>query len=238
MLASFHCAPGFAGDGGPATAARLRYPVGVAFDTADNMFILDSHNNAVRKVNKAGIITTVAGNPNFWWLGPGYTGDGGPATNAQFNYPLDIVTDTTGSIYVADITNDAVRRIMPNGKIVTIAGNYTKGYNGDGLKSTNTKFNGPSGIAIYKGRLYVCDSGNSRIRKLFPNELDVNDAVAAPRSVKIAPNPGSGSFMIVGQMNTEEEEITMKVEDIAGTYTDAGANTSYQWRFQEAGKSG
>jgi trimeric autotransporter adhesin len=118
---------GYSGDGGPATRAQLNGPSGVALDRAGNLYIADTSNNRIRKVSLAGIITTVAGNGT-----PGYSGDGGPATSAQLSGPEGVAVDAAGNLYVADSTNDRIRKVSPAGVITTVAGNGTLGYSGDG----------------------------------------------------------------------------------------------------------
>ena len=97
---------GFGGDGGPATSASLASPIGVAVDGTGNLFIADLANNRVRKVDTAGIITTVAGNG-----APGFSGDGGPATSANLSNPRDVEVDGAGNLFIADIGNQRIRRV-------------------------------------------------------------------------------------------------------------------------------
>jgi len=98
---------GFSGDGGPATTAELHFPRGVAVDSAGSLYIADSENNRIRKVTPAGIISTVAGNGNA-----GYSGDGGPATDAQLRSPFGVSLDGAGRLYVADEGNNAIRLLV------------------------------------------------------------------------------------------------------------------------------
>ena len=109
----------YSGDGGLAVNAALsNEPYGVAVDSSGNLYIADTYNNTIRKIDAAGIITTIAGN-----FAPGYSGDGGPATNAQLNLPHGVAVDATGNIFVADSANNRIRRIAPDGIITTVAGN-------------------------------------------------------------------------------------------------------------------
>src|SRR5215475_7673317 len=111
---------GYSGDGGPATAAQLSFPSGIALDAAGNLYISDMRNNRIRRVSPAGLISTVAGNGTN-----GFGGDGGSATEAQFNIGIGgIAVDTAGNLYVADTYNRKVRKIS-NGVIITIAGDGT-----------------------------------------------------------------------------------------------------------------
>jgi sugar lactone lactonase YvrE len=157
---------GFLGDGGPATSAELSGAQGVAVDAAGNIFIADSQDHRIRKVTPDGIITTVAGNSPL--PGPGgFSGDGGPAVDAQLNYPIDVAVDGTGNLYIADYENQRIRRVSPDGIINTIAGNGTPGYSGDGGPATSASLTRPSALAVDgAGNIYVVD--NAAIRVLRP----------------------------------------------------------------------
>jgi len=155
---------GYSGDGGAATAAQLNFPFCIAFDAAGNMYIADAGNNVIRKVTTAGIISTVAGKNS---LGAGYTGDGGAATAAQLNYPFDIAFDATGNLYIADISNNVVRKVTTAGIISTVAGNGISGYSGDGGAATAAHFSSPENIAFdAAGNMYISDNANYVIRKV------------------------------------------------------------------------
>ena len=123
---------GYSGDGGPATSAQLSLPAGVAVDGSGNLYIADSGNNRIRKVSATGIITTVAGNGS-----PGYSGDGGPATSAQLNQPAGVAVDASGNLYIADSSNNRIRKVSATGIITTVAGNGFDGYSGDGGPATS-----------------------------------------------------------------------------------------------------
>ncbi|HUS08345.1 MAG TPA: SBBP repeat-containing protein [Bryobacteraceae bacterium] len=154
---------GFGGDGGPATNASLSSPLGVALDSAGNLYIADA--SRVRKVNSAGIITNVAGT-----LVSGFSGDGGPAASASVFLPSGVTVDAAGNIYIADVGNSRIRRVNTAGIINTIAGNGTKGFSGDGGPATSASLNLTSGhmgmAADSAGNLYIPDVGNHRIRKV------------------------------------------------------------------------
>ena len=146
---------GYSGDGGLATNAELYYPYGVAVDSNGNIYIADTYNNRIRKVNSTtGIITTIAGNGTA-----GYSGDGGPATNAQLNYPYGVAVDSSGNIYIADTDNNRIRKVnSTTGIITTIAGNGNPGYSGDGGPATNAELYDPSGVAVdSNGNIYIAD---------------------------------------------------------------------------------
>ena len=120
---------GYEGDDGPANAAELNASRGLAFDSAGDLFIADSGNNVIREVVKAtGDIITVAGDGIA-----GYSGDGGPATDAELNSPLDIAFDSAGDLFISDTANNAIREVVIwTGDIATVAGTGTAGYSGDG----------------------------------------------------------------------------------------------------------
>ena len=109
---------GFSGDGGPAVQAQLRGPAGVAVDGAGNLFIADSFNDRIRKVDSAGVITTVAGTGRT-----GFGGDGGPAVNARLSRPSGVAVDGAGNLFFADSGNDRIRKVdSASGSITTVAG--------------------------------------------------------------------------------------------------------------------
>jgi gliding motility-associated-like protein len=149
------------GDGGQATNAELNAPSTVVFDATGNMYITDRLNNRVRKVNTAGIITTIAGTGTA-----AYSGDGGQATAAEINGPWGIVFDATGNLYIADMYNNRIRSVNTAGIITTIAGNGTAGFSGDGGPAIAAELNEPGGLAFYAGTYYIADASNNRIRKI------------------------------------------------------------------------
>jgi uncharacterized protein (TIGR03437 family) len=152
---------GFSGDGGPATSASLSLPVGIALDTAGNLFIADSGNERIRKVSANGTIATVAGNGSFQ-----FSGDGGPATSAAVGFPQAVALDASGNLFIADPFNDRVRKVSTSGIITTVAGGGGSGLSGDGGPATSA-FLVPSGLAVdVFGNLFVADTGNDRIRKI------------------------------------------------------------------------
>jgi len=158
-------APGFSGDGGPATAAALNFPTGVAVDAAGNVFIADRNNQRIRKVDAAGIIATVAGSGTT-----GYSGDGGPATAASLalsrvGLVSGVAVDALGNLYIADSENGRVRRVDPAGKILTVAGTGAAGYSGDGGPAVGAGLNSPQGVAVdASGNLYIADAFNNVVR--------------------------------------------------------------------------
>ena len=157
-------ARGFGGDGGPATAAELYFPSGVAVDAAGNLFIADTNNCRIRKVTAAGTISTVAGNGTR-----GYSGDFGPATAAELYFPSGVAVDGAGNLFIGDTNNSVIRKVTPEGIITTVAGNGTRGFGGDGGPATAAELYAPSGVAVDgTGNLYIADTTNSRIRIVTP----------------------------------------------------------------------
>lgn len=151
----------YSGDNGPAAKADLNTPSGVAVDAAGDLFIADTNNNAIRRIS-GGIITTMAGNGK-----PGYTGDGGPATNAQLNAPAGVEVDADGNLFIADTGNNAIREVS-GGNIFTVAGNGTHGFAGDGGPATAAVLNRPSSVAVdVSHNLFIADKSNNRIREVL-----------------------------------------------------------------------
>ena len=158
---------GYNGDGGAATAAQLNYPVGVAVDGAGNLYIADLGNHRIRKVDSAGVISTVAGAGSTGESGGGFGGDGGPATAAQLRSPAGVALDGAGNLYIADALNNRIRKVDSAGTITTVAGAGTEGFGGDGGPATAAQLYRPAGVALDgAGNLYIADFGNNRIRKV------------------------------------------------------------------------
>ncbi len=151
---------GYSGDGGQATAAGLYLPTGITLDVAGNLYIADFSNSCIRKVNTAGIISTIAGNGTA-----AYSGDGGQATSAELWAPTGVVFDAAGNLYIADEYNKRIRKVNTSGIITTFAGNGTAAYSGDGGLATAAELNYPTGAALdAAGNLYIVDQNNNRIR--------------------------------------------------------------------------
>ncbi len=151
--------PGFSGDNGPAAAAQLHGPSGVAVDATGNVYIADDFNARVRMVS-GGVITTVAGNGT-----PGFSGDNGPAIGAQLSGPNSVALDAAGNLYIADSLNNRIREVS-GGVITTVAGggSFSLGDNGP---ATKAQLSLPAGVAVdATGNLYIADSANERLRRV------------------------------------------------------------------------
>jgi DNA-binding beta-propeller fold protein YncE len=159
-----------------ATTVKLGYPDGVAVDGSGNVYIADSYNNCVRKVDTSGKIWTIAGDNSG---NSGFSGDGGAATSAALRYPMSVAVNSAGTIvYIADMGNDRVRRIS-GGNISTIVGTGTSGRGADGVAGTSSALNSPIGVATNADGsiLYIADSGNQRIRKWTSSDSKVTTVV-------------------------------------------------------------
>jgi len=153
---------GYSGDGGLATSAKLYFPSGIAIDNEGNLFIADEENNAIRKVDTYGIITTVAGTGS-----EGYSGDGGLATSAKLDYPYGIAVDNEGNLFIADKYNNVIRKVDTSGIITTVAGTGSEGYIGDGGPAINAELAYPNDVAIDEwGNLFILDRSNHVVRKV------------------------------------------------------------------------
>ena len=154
---------GFSGDGGPATDAQLDSPEAATLDAAGNLYIADTGNDRIRKVDATtGTITTIAGTGTY-----GYSGDGGPASNARLRSPQNVAIDAAGRLYITDSGNNRIRRIDTSGTITTVVGTGTAGDSGDGGPATAAKLNGPRRVIVdAAGNLYITDTGNNRIRRV------------------------------------------------------------------------
>lgn len=166
--------PGYNGDGGKAINATLRIPEQAELDSFGNLYIADTGNNVIRKVDTNGIITTVAGNGFGAGVGNStgngaFSGDGGQATKAELNLPVSIALDPSDDIWISDQQNNIIRKVDTNGIITTVAGTYNKfNYTGDGGQATSATFYYPAGIARdAAGNIYITDSGNSVLRVLL-----------------------------------------------------------------------
>jgi hypothetical protein len=238
----------FSGDGGPAPAAALNEPTGVAVMPDGGYLIADAGNDRVRRVFPDGTINTVAGTGNF-----GFSGDGGPATAADFKAPLGVTALPDGGYLIADAGTARIRRVSPTGTITTVAGTGTPGYSGDGGAAGAAQLFAPSGVAaLPDGGYLIADTGNSRVRKVSPDGTistvagtgtpgfsgDGGPATAAqlgqnsPYSVAALPD---GGFLIGDEVNRRVRRVSLTgiITTVAGTGAqgssgDGGAATAAQ----------
>lgn len=209
---------GLTGDGGPALSATLDTPQAVALDAAGNLYIADTYNHAIRKVDTDGNISTIAGTGS-----PGFSGDGGPATKAQLYNPQGVAVGPDGLIYVADTFNARIRVISKNGTISTIAGNGYFGYGGDGGLATDTALLFPRGIAIDpSGNIFFADTQNFRIRELTP--------VPTPTPPDAAPAISSGGVVSAAAFGGSANIAPGSWIEIYGTNL---ASSTRQWTAAE-----
>ena len=183
---------GYGGDGGPATSAELSLPFQIAVDSAGDIFIADSVNNRVRKTSASGIISTIAGTGTA-----GFSGDGGPATSAELNFPTAVAVDAAGNVYISEGENNRIRKINTSGIISTIAGTGTAGFGGDGGLATNAQLNNPVGLHLdTSGDIFVADQVNQRIRKINTSGIISTVAGVGTRGFS-----GDGSAATSAQLN-------------------------------------
>lgn len=218
---------GFSGDGGPATAAQLHAPQGLAVDPEGNLYIADTYNHRIRKVDPAGTITTIAGNGS-----QRSAGDGGPAIQAEFRYPVDVALDDTGNLYVAEAEGARIRRIDRGGRISTVAGTGDQGDSGDGGPAIQAQFTFALSIAVdASGNLYIADNTGSRVRRVDTAgtistvagngeeglDGDGGPATAAkvtPVAIAVA---GAGGFFITSGSRDRKVDAAGVITTVAGT---------------------
>ncbi len=225
---------GYSGDGGPALKATFSLPHEIRFDKKGDLYIVDMQNHAVRKVDlKTGIITTFAGNGT-----PGYTGDGGPASAAQFKQPHSIQFDPAGDLFICDIGNHVIRKVdMKTGIISTFAGTGKAGPTPDGASIAGTPLNGPRSMDFdATGNLWLCTREGNQVFKFdlkagkihhvagtgkkgfTGNGGPAKDAtLSGPKGVSVAPN---GNVYLADTESHTVRMIDVKkgtLELIAGT---------------------
>jgi uncharacterized protein (TIGR03437 family) len=233
-------------DGEAATSVRLSGPTGVAVDAAGNLYIaegsigsgsgLDAGDFKIWKVSVAGAIFTLAGTGVR-----SFSGDTGPAALAQLDTPTGMAMDAAGNLYLADTANNRVRRISPDGTIVTVAGNGNAGFAGDGRSATAALLNHPMGLALdTDGTLYIADTGNNRVRQVSPagdigtwagngnaayfgdGDRAVAAALRAPRAVAL---DAEGALYISDTENHRIRKVVNgMIETIAGSHQGFGGD--------------
>ena len=200
--------PGFQGDAGPGDQAELRYIHGIAVDAAGNVYIADTSNNRIRKVVPAGtiaaptgVITTFAGTGT-----PGYTGDGGLASNAELYSPAGLAVDSAGNLYISDYGNYTVRKVDTKGNITTVAGTGTWGYSGDGGPANKAELANPIAVAVdTAGDIYIADPGNANIREVTPDG-NIHTIVSSVDAESIAVD-AAGDLYYPNYLNSTVQKI-------------------------------
>jgi len=215
---------GSSGDGGLATSGQIYSPRSVTADNNGNIYISDSGNDRIRKVDTNGIISTYAGTGES-----GYSGDGGAATSAKINFPYHLTTDQDGNLYFAEYSNHIIRKVDTNGIITTVAGTPENGgYSGDGGAATSAKLNRPLGVDIdLSGNIYIADYYNHVIRKVN------TDGIIST----IAGTPESSGYTGDGDVATSAKlyrPVSVHVDNVGNIYI----NDRYNYAIRKVWKSG
>jgi sugar lactone lactonase YvrE len=215
-----------------ATTVPLILPSAVTFDSQGNLYIAETGNHVIRKVDLSGQITTIAGNGT-----QGYSGDSGPATSAQLDSPQGLAIDSSNHLYIADTHNNSIRALnLGTGIIATVAGNPKPGFDGDNGPATSAHLNQPTALVVDStGNLYIADSQNHRIRKVTTTGIittiagsgiqGISDENALPTSAKLDSPTGlavdaSGNLYIADTHNNRIRKVTAAtglITTIAGT---------------------
>jgi pimeloyl-ACP methyl ester carboxylesterase len=196
-------ARGFSGDGGPATEAEMSWVRDIAVDRLGNVYFTDFENHRVRMVDTSGIITTIAGTGE-----KGFSGDGGPAIEAQLNHPAGIFVDAHGAVYVADQGNERIRQIDPRGVIHTVAGNGRSGYSGDGGPATKARVGRPSGVAVDpQGEVFIASQDCFCVRK-----VDHDGVITTIAGRGIAGSSGDGGPATLATLSDDAPRLALGPE--------------------------
>ena len=233
---------GYTGDGGPAISAQLQLrstnidrlyisnlPPGITVDKTGNVYVADNGNSRIRRISPDGIIATVAGNGTF-----GFSGDGGPATSAQLSNVLGMAVDTAGNLLIADADNNRVRLVSQDGIIISVAGDGSCAFSGDGGPAASAQLCAPAGMVTDNaGNVLFADTRNNRIRRISPDGTITTAAGSGlwqPTSVGV---DGAGNLFIA---NTDADgfdawQVVKKLFPGGSMATGAGCTPSYPLRF-------
>ena len=211
-------APGFGGDGGAATAAQLNTPYGVAVDLSGNLYIADLGNQRVRCVSPDGAIRTVAGDGR-----KAASADGIPALQASLLSPRNLAVDSAGILYISEFEGHRVRKIGADGRIATAAGTGQSGYRGDGAAATAALLSYPAGLAIDRsGSLYIADSGNNRIRKIYSGGT-IGTVLGGSPSTALS-GPIAVAVDSAGALYVADSSLVVRTYSAAGRWLDFAGN--------------
>ncbi len=223
---------GYGGDNGPATAALLNRPIKIFMDSAQNLYIAEYGNNRIRKVNAAGVITTVAGTGSAT-----YNGDGIAATTANLDRPNGVYMTHSGELIISDCAHYRIRKVNASGIISTIAGTGVSGYSGNGVPATTAQLDQAFGVTADRlGNIYIGDGLNNRVRKISPagiittiagNGTAGSSGDGGPATAALVYNAvdaqvdDSGNVYIADQLNYKIRKINAAgiISTVAGTGT-------------------
>ncbi len=201
---------GYSGDGGPATAAMIYGAGALVPDKKGNLYFTDGRR--IRKIDAAGIIHTIAGTDSF-----GYTGDGGPATDARIS-THGLAIDRAGNLYFSDLIYAVIRKVSKAGIITTVGGNGIRGYSGDGGPPDSAEISIVYGVAVdTPGNIYLADVQNENIRMICPacSGLSAPEVVRPQPELRVWPLPGYGRFSLL--FNTSDTDpVVLTVTDLSG----------------------
>lgn len=236
----------YSGDGGPATSASLNSPEGMYLDGQGNIYIADTDNCVIRKVDATGTITTIAGiDPTASGVSTcGSSGDGGPAASAELDWPEGIYVDAAGDIYIADTNDCKIREIDATGTISTVAGDGSCGYSGDNGQATSAELNYPSGVSVDSaGNIFIADRSNCVVREVNAssgvittvagdgscgysgdNGLAASAQLSYPQSLFI---DSAGNIYIADSANNAIRMVSVSTGDISTVAGLPGQSTGY-----------
>jgi uncharacterized protein (TIGR03437 family) len=211
----------FSGSAGPAGGTQMGTVLAVAVDSAGNLYFTDHGHDRVLKLSPSGVIATVAGNGMR-----GYSGDDGPANEAQIATPVALAVDSADNLYIGEWGDSRIRKVSPAGIISTIAGDGTYGYSGDGGPATSAEIGFPSGLAVgIHGEIYVADSQNAiRLLQMVTSTISVNIIanVASYFSGPVAP----GEMVAIGGFGLGPTQLVSAAPASDGSYAPQLAGTS------------
>ena len=178
----------YEGENVNAKQSRLNEPRGIRIRPDGSLVFAETGNNRIRQITSDGVLRTLAGNGRAE-----YSGDGGPATSAALNRPIEVCLDASGNVYIADSGNHRIRKIAPDGTIQLVAGNGTRGFSGDGGPAERASLNDPIGLELGPdGSLYIADTGNRRVRRVYRGTITsvISDGLLSLSQLALGPDGG------------------------------------------------